>query len=97
MALRQRGQREPGETMEIPSGMREMQTFRKLPMQMPNRKKKKGITALNVPQARTRLNAHGGWACRMANQEDGQVRDEGENIQAFGRKAPVRYTVYVWQ
>ena len=29
--------------MENPSGMRVMQTFRKLPMTMPKRKKKKGI------------------------------------------------------
>jgi len=49
MGLRQRGQREPGETMESPSGMREIQTFRKLPMTMPKRKKKMGITVLTVP------------------------------------------------
>src|ERR1700687_1685563 len=34
------GQREPGETMDIASGIRVMQTFRKLPITMPNRKKK---------------------------------------------------------
>jgi len=35
-----RGQRELGETIEIPSGIRVMQTFRKLPITIPNRKKK---------------------------------------------------------
>ena len=39
----QRGQREPGETIDSPSGMRVMQTFRKLPITMPKRKKKNGI------------------------------------------------------
>jgi len=67
MGFLQRGQRDAGETIEIPSGIREMQTFRKLPMQMPKRKKKKGITALNVPQAGWCLNACGMCACRMAN------------------------------
>src|ERR1700739_2649954 len=67
IGLRQRGHREPGETMETPSGMREMQTFRKLPMTMPKRKKKKGITVSTVPQAKRRLNARRSGACRMAN------------------------------
>src|SRR5271165_5380540 len=67
MGFLQRGQRDPGETIEMPSGMREMQTFRKLPMQMPKRKKKKGITPLNVPQAGGCLNARGIRTCRMAN------------------------------
>ena len=53
--------------MEIPSGMREMQTFRKLPMTMPKRKKKNGITGLTVPQARKWLNAVNSAECRMAN------------------------------
>ena len=44
MGVRQRGQREPGETMETPSGMREMHTFRKLPITMPKRKKEKRTT-----------------------------------------------------
>jgi len=34
-----RGQRELGETMDISSGIRVMQTFRKLPTTIPNRKK----------------------------------------------------------
>ena len=59
-----RGHREPGETMETPSGMREMQTFRKLPMTMPKRKKKSGITVSTLPQTEKRLNA--GWAGRVA-------------------------------
>src|SRR5260221_8340959 len=67
IGLRQRGHREPGETMETPSGMREMQTFRKLPMTMPKRKKKSGITVSTVPQAEKGLNAGCGGACRMAN------------------------------
>jgi hypothetical protein len=50
--------------MEMPSGMREMQTFKKLPMTMPKRKKKKGITVSTVPQAGRRLNA--GAAGRVA-------------------------------
>src|ERR1700739_3406710 len=49
MGVPQRGQREAGETMETPSGMRVIQTFKKLPMTMPNRKKKNGITGLTVP------------------------------------------------
>jgi hypothetical protein len=40
MGLPHRGQRDPGETTEMSSGIRVMQTFRKLPMTMPNRKKK---------------------------------------------------------
>jgi hypothetical protein len=44
MGAKQRGQREPGETMDWPSGMREMHTFRKLPMMIPKIKKKKGTT-----------------------------------------------------
>src|SRR5215472_15620567 len=39
MGVRQRGQRDPGDTMETPSGMRVMHTFRKLPITMPSRKK----------------------------------------------------------
>src|SRR5260370_31059619 len=50
--------------MEAPSGMREMQTFRKLPMTMPKRKKKSGITVSSLPQTEKRLNA--GWAGRVA-------------------------------
>src|SRR6266436_2321381 len=67
IGLRQRGHREPGETTETPSGMREMQTFRKLPMTMPKRKKKNGITVSTLPQATKRLNAGCSPACRMAN------------------------------
>jgi hypothetical protein len=40
MGVPQRGQRDPGDTMEISSGIRVMQTFRKLPTTIPNRKKK---------------------------------------------------------
>lgn len=69
MVARHRGQREPGETMEIPSGMREMQTFRKLPITMPKRKKKNGITALNLRQERRRLNAGVQAECRMVNRK----------------------------
>src|SRR5258708_14214251 len=67
IGLRQRGHREPGETMETPSGMREMQTFRKLPMTMPKRKKKSGITVSTVPQAEKGLNAGCGGGWRRAN------------------------------
>jgi len=38
IAVLQRGQRDPGETMDISSGIRMMQTFRKLPTTMPNKK-----------------------------------------------------------
>jgi hypothetical protein len=34
------GQREPGDTMDTPSGIRMMQTFRKLPMTRPIKKTK---------------------------------------------------------
>jgi hypothetical protein len=34
------GHRDPGEMMESSSGIRVMQTFRKLPITIPNRKKK---------------------------------------------------------
>jgi hypothetical protein len=44
MGVRQRGQRELGATMLKPSGMREMHTFKKLPITIPNRKKKKMTT-----------------------------------------------------
>src|SRR5882757_11537318 len=67
IGLRQRGHREPGETMERPSGMREMQTFRKLPKMMPKRKKRNGITVSTVPQAAKRLNVGCSGECRMAN------------------------------
>src|SRR5258708_34214956 len=67
IGLRQRGQREPGETMERPSGMREMQTFRKLPMTMPKRKKKSGITVSTLPQTEKRLNARCGGAQGQVN------------------------------
>src|SRR3989442_8995378 len=40
IAVLHRGQREPGVTLEISSGIRVMQTFRKLPTIIPNRKKK---------------------------------------------------------
>jgi hypothetical protein len=38
------GQREPGDTIETPSGIRVMQTFRKLPITSPNRKKARMVT-----------------------------------------------------
>jgi len=47
MGFSQRGQREAGRAMERPSGMRVMQTFRKLPMTIPKRKKKKGIIRID--------------------------------------------------
>src|SRR5882724_11264427 len=97
IGLRQRGQREPGEMMETPSGMREMQTLRKLPMTMPKRKKKKGITVSTVPQAERRLNAVCGGACRMANGKQDGVRGNavGKNRKihrrdAEGRRGPRR-------
>src|SRR5207253_11306182 len=40
MGVPHRGQRDPGVTMEISSGIRVMQTFKKLPTIIPNRKKK---------------------------------------------------------
>src|ERR1700757_4377793 len=81
IGLRQRGHREPGEMMETPSGMREMQTFRKLPMTMPKRKKKKGIKDSTVPQAVWRLNAGWGGACRMVNGKQDRVPES-----AVGKK-----------
>lgn len=50
--------------MECPSGIREMQTFKKLPITMPNRKKKNGITEKTVPQERKVLNADRRARCR---------------------------------
>jgi hypothetical protein len=44
MGARQRGQRERGDTMDWPSGMREMHTLRKLPIIIPKIKKKKRTT-----------------------------------------------------
>jgi len=38
MGVVQFGQREPGEIIETSSGIRVMQTFRKLPITAPNRK-----------------------------------------------------------
>jgi hypothetical protein len=38
------GQRERGEMIEAPSGIRVMQTFRKLPMTSPNKKKAAIVT-----------------------------------------------------
>ena len=85
----QRGQRDAGAMMEMSSGMREMQTFKKLPITMPKRKKKSGITQSTVPQARKRLNAGRGGACRMANGKSGAVihnsRFAKKRRQRFGR------------
>ncbi len=39
IGVRQRGQRELGDTTDNPSGIRAMQTFRKLPNTIPNKKK----------------------------------------------------------
>jgi len=44
MGVWQRGQRDPGDTMDNPSGMRVMQTFKKLPTMVPRRKKNSVIT-----------------------------------------------------
>src|SRR5258708_5130637 len=40
------GQREPGDTIETPAGIRVMQTFKKLPINKPKRKKAAMITFL---------------------------------------------------
>ena len=40
------GQREPGDTIETPAGIRVMQTFRKLPITSPKRKNAGMITLL---------------------------------------------------
>ena len=40
------GQREPGDTIETPAGIRVMQTFKKLPINKPNRKNAAMITLL---------------------------------------------------
>src|SRR5271167_5220886 len=45
MGVKQRGHRDPGATIESPSGMREMHTFRKLPITIPKRKKMKRTTS----------------------------------------------------
>ena len=66
--------------------MREMQTFRKLPITMPKRKKKKGITDLTVPQALQRLNEAGVRRCRMANGKWGHPHARA----GFGSKPLVR-------
>jgi hypothetical protein len=72
IAVSQRGHREAGETMEIPSGMRVIQTFRKLPITIPKRKKKKGITRLTLPQPARGLNVGKDSACRMANGKESE-------------------------
>jgi hypothetical protein len=46
MDLPQFGQREEGDTIETPAGIRVMQTFRKLPITSPKRKKEAIITLL---------------------------------------------------
>ena len=69
MGVWQRGQREPGETMDWPSGMREMHTLRKLPMMIPKMKKKKRTTDLTVPQSTVGLKKRRvgrvGWLTRL--------------------------------
>src|SRR5271170_1153690 len=61
MDVRQRGHRDPGATIESPSGMREMHTFRKLPTTIPKRKKKKMTTfGLCHSPARASRNAAAG-------------------------------------
>jgi hypothetical protein len=57
---------------DMPSGMRVMQTFRKLPMQMPKRKKKRGITVSTVPQEGEALNAGYRESCRMTKESKGR-------------------------
>jgi len=44
MWLAQCGQRERGDTIEVPSGIRVMQTFRKLPTISPKRRKAAMVT-----------------------------------------------------
>ena len=46
------GHAEAGKTMDFPSGMRTMQTFKKLPMMSPNRKIK---TAIRIGEVTTRI------------------------------------------
>src|ERR1700739_513853 len=98
MGLRHRGQRDPGETMERPSGMRVMQTFRKLPITMPKRKKKSGITVSTVPYEGRRLNAGEDGACRMANDWmpfSGLVRgNQRERAVWGGGKVSAKLDVY---
>src|SRR5256885_7604112 len=55
MGVMHRGQRDPGETMEMSSGIRVMQTFRKLPTMIPNRKKK--TVMMTTDRKSTRLNS----------------------------------------
>ena len=73
MGASHRGQREPGETTESSSGMREIQTFRKLPMTMPKRKKKNAITETTVPQEALWLNLGQRQGCPMANGKGNSV------------------------
>jgi hypothetical protein len=90
MGVRQRGQRELGETMDRPSGMRVMQTFKKLPMIRPKRKKKKGITELNLTQSQERLNARRDAECRMANLGmEGKVDAESAEDAEFAEKTGI--------
>jgi hypothetical protein len=46
MAEPHSGQREPGDTIETPAGIRVMQTFKKLPINKPKRKNAAMITLL---------------------------------------------------
>ncbi len=81
MGALQRGQREAGETTDSPSGIREMHTFKKLPITMPNRKKKNGIMRLDltVTQARNALNVRLGVGCRMVNGRGWLEQRDGGN------------------
>ena len=74
IAVWHRGQRELGATMDMSSGMRRMQTFRKLPITSPNTKMKAmtkmcgaQASVCNVPQALLALNARAEPECPMPN------------------------------
>ncbi len=84
----QRGQREAGETMDSPSGMREIHTFRKLPMTMPKRKKKNGIIGLTLTQEEMVLNARNGVGCRMVNREERTKGWEDSSRRGRGKRTP---------
>ena len=74
MGVWHRGHREAGATMEKSSGIRKMQTFRKLPITMP-KKKMKAMTKVaslrasvcNVPHPLPTLNAPARSQCPMPN------------------------------
>ena len=56
MGVSQRGHRDRGVTIDTPSGIRVMQTFRKLPSTIPKRKNKAMTTSSTLPQDPEPLN-----------------------------------------